>query len=130
MNPRPRVTGQAWLLQGELKRKVVGSPTSHPELPLLWRPHKAAKTSLQCLSQHGRCLRSSEYNWPAAEEAAGDWFQQQKEVPLLLHAMSGCQYPRKEQLHNSPRFLFALWVCPANVYTCAYQGSPFLYHTV
>lgn len=45
LNPKPRVTEQAWLLWGELKRKVVGSPRSHPELPLLWRPHIAARDS-------------------------------------------------------------------------------------
>lgn len=43
LNPRPRDTEQAWLLWGKLKRKVVGLPRSHPELPLLWSPPKTAR---------------------------------------------------------------------------------------
>lgn len=104
LNPRPRVTEQAQLLWGELKRKVVGSPTSYPKLPLCsGGPTKQPRTPLQCLSQHGRCPRSREYDWPAAEEAAGDWFPQQKEVPSASPCNVWVPVPRERAPTQQPK---------------------------
>lgn len=58
LNPRPRVTEQAWLLWGELKRKVVDSPGVPSRAPsALEAPHSSQGLLFSVLAKHGRFLR-------------------------------------------------------------------------